>query len=562
MSNSAKKDTLDVLVVGAGATGLTSACELARHQMKLRVIDKVPVRSDKSRALAVHARTLELFQYLGIAEQACARGNPINTFNIIIKKDPAVHLDLSKLASPYNFTLGLSQSETERILEERLQGFGHKVERNAELVDLSQDQDGVRSKVRHADGTIEEIYSSWLIATDGAHSTVRHKLNLAFDGVPYEELFLLADCHVDPKFPDNEINVYWADDGVLALFPFGQGRYRIICDLSKPEDVSDFTQEDGVEPSLAKVQALVDKRSNLPLKLSDSVWIAPFRIHRRLVQEYKHGRIFLAGDAAHIHSPVGGQGMNTGIQDAFNLVWKLAYVHKLYAQEGLLYSYQDERHPVAQAVLHGTDFATKTLATPGPIIKQIRNHVLPVLASQDFIQKRIRELISEIDVNYRESAVVKDHHAFLEKFAGPCAGDRALNATLGAKSNGANAKEESIEIYNLLRDTKHQLLLFTSTEIDDAAMANFEKIAQLVKQGFDMLIATHLVVPEDVFPGKANWIASNSILIDKGSQCHKIYGASSSCLYLLRPDGYVAYRAMPPDAVDFSNYLAQVFVGK
>lgn len=561
MSNSAK---LDVLIVGAGATGLTSACELAHHQMSLRVIDKVPSRSSLSRALAVHARTLELFQFMGIADKAVASGNPIDTFNIIIKNGikaevPAIHLDLSKLASPYNFTLGLSQSETERILEEHLNALGHNVERNAELVDVSQSPESVQAKLKHADGRVEDVQASWLIACDGAHSTVRHKLNLAFDGVPYEEEFLLADCHIEPKFPDNVINVYWAEDGVLAFFPFGGGRYRIIADLSTKEAAAQFACENGKEPSLDKVQELVDTRSGLPLKLSNSVWTATFRIHRRQVQEYKHGRIFLVGDAAHIHSPVGGQGMNTGIQDAFNLAWKLAYVHKLYAQEGLLTSYQEERHPVAQAVLHGTDFATKTLATPGPIIKQIRNHILPVLASQDFVQYRMRELISEIDVNYRESTIVKESHAFLEKFAGPRAGDRALNVNL---QNVNGKSSEPTEIYNMLRETKHQLLLFTSNKFDAQALAKLEKIAKWVKQGFDMLIAAHLIVPQDKYSDQINWTASPSILIDNGSTCHKIYGADSSCLYLIRPDGYVAYRAMPPDDVDFSGYLAQVFVGK
>src|SRR4030095_357834 len=220
--------------------------------------------------------------------------------------------------------------------------------RGTSLQAFWQDDDSVTCTLEHGDGEEENADFLWVIGCDGSHSTVRHRLNVPFEGAPYEECFALADVKVEWSNADDELYGYLGEDSVMLLFPFGNGRYRVISESSG-------AQAEGEAPALGYFQDLMDRLGPPGARVTDPLWTTWFRIHRRCVNKYREGRIFLAGDAAHIHSPAGGQGMNTGIQDAYNLAWKLALVLKGQAPKSLLDSYEAERHPIAQMVLRGTD---------------------------------------------------------------------------------------------------------------------------------------------------------------------------------------------------------------
>ena len=249
------------------------------------------------------------------------------------------HVTFDGVESPYPFALMLPQSETERLLETQLGSFGVTVERNVELTEFVEEGDKVSCAVRHATGHTEAIEAAWLIGCDGAHSIVRHRLGLQFKGDTIATDFVLADLHISGlTTPSDELAIFWHQDGMIIFFPISPGRFRIIADLG-PSGMGPRP-----EPTLPEVEALVDRRGPDELTLSDPIWMAAFGINERKVANYRSGRIFLAGDAAHVHSPAGGQGMNTGMQDAFNLAWKLALiVREIAASDALLDSYSAEK---------------------------------------------------------------------------------------------------------------------------------------------------------------------------------------------------------------------------
>ena len=295
-----------VLVVGAGPVGLLMASELARHGVPVRVIDKAPAASDKSKALGVHARSLEMLENIGIVESFLAAGINIYGVSVYCEGKRIVHLGFDELKSPYPFVLMIPQSKTESILSEHLAHLGYQIERNVELIGFSDEQEQVIATLRHADGLIETMPTPWLIGCDGAHSTVRHILGLPFAGAQYQEVFGLADVKVDWTLPEDEMHTFLSEEGPLVFFPFGSGRYRVMAEATHDMDTENA-------PSLKDFQALVDRRCSAGATLSDPHWLTWFKFHCRSVSRLWCGRVFLAGDAAHIHSPVGGQGMNTGM---------------------------------------------------------------------------------------------------------------------------------------------------------------------------------------------------------------------------------------------------------
>jgi 2-polyprenyl-6-methoxyphenol hydroxylase-like FAD-dependent oxidoreductase len=545
-----------VLVVGAGPTGLTMAAELVLHGVQCRIIDKAAAASDKSKALAIHARTLEVLESLGIADQLIAQGHKLHGMRIFIEGKPAVHARLDRIASRYPFVLALAQNETERILEQHLASIGVRVERETELTGLGQDGGGVSATLRRADGE-ERITTPYLIGCDGAHSTVRHVLGLRFEGAAYEELFVLADVHIAWQLADDEARIYVNPEGMAAYFPMGGGRYRLIAELPQSTAIAP-------EPSLAEVQALVDRFGPPGTVLSEPHWLATFRIHRRKVANYRSGRVFVAGDAAHIHSPAGGQGMNTGIQDAHNLAWKLALVVKGTAAPALLDSYQAERHPVAEQVLRTTDAMTRVISLRNPLARAVRDFVIPVAASQSFVQKRFMRDLAELSVNYRRSPIVAQTlpdlrdalrqpglgaRAWWAFNAGPHPGDRAPDAAL------KTGDQTGIRLYEALDPTRHNLVLFTGMDPIVGGDAALRDTAEMVAEGFDALIKV-LVVGS----GNARTHSGpGQLLIDPDHGAHRAYGASVQCLYLLRPDRYVGFRSLLPGRASLGGYLSRIF---
>jgi 2-polyprenyl-6-methoxyphenol hydroxylase-like FAD-dependent oxidoreductase len=414
----------DVLIVGAGPVGLVMAIELARYGVGVRLIDKAAQRSDKSKALVIWSRSLELLERSGCSVGLVDAGYKVITLNISADGKSIAQMTLEGLATPYPYALMIPQSETERILEEFLNTLGVRVERTVELTRFDASDDEVVSVLHHSDGTEETVESSWLIGCDGAHSTVRHQLGMEFEGETSPIEWLLADVHLEgiPRAP--EINVVWHADGIVVTFPIAEDRYRVIADagaaIEKSAPHSEPTLEDGYrsvadsgaatdttalqsEPTLEQVQAILDKRFPGGVRATNPIWLSSFRINERKVTDYRAGRVFLAGDAAHVHSPAGGQGMNTGMQDACNLAWKLALVVHGTCGAQLLDSYSSERSPIADEVLKVTGRVTSLGTVKGKAAQFLRNHTAALVLGLPIVRRLAAESAAEISIGYPHS---------------------------------------------------------------------------------------------------------------------------------------------------------------
>jgi 2-polyprenyl-6-methoxyphenol hydroxylase-like FAD-dependent oxidoreductase len=308
------------------------------------------------------------------------------------------HVSMDSVRSPYPYGLMLPQSETERLLEERLAGWGVTVERQVELINFKSTADGAEAVLRHPDGREEVATADWLLGCDGAHSAVRHGLGAPFTGETNKSDWMLADVHMTGyPYPDSEASVYWHRDGVFVIFPISPGRYRVLADLPPAGTESPPT------PTLEQVQTIIDRRGPSGLKAFDPIWLAGFRINGRKVASYRWGRVFLAGDAAHVHSPAGGQGMNTGMQDAFNLAWKLALVVRKTCAEHLLDSYSPERSGVGDEVLKAAGRLTAIGTLRNPIAQTLRNLVGHVMLGLRSVQHAFADTMTEVSIGYPTS---------------------------------------------------------------------------------------------------------------------------------------------------------------
>ena len=539
-----------VLIVGAGPVGLAAATELTRHGVPFRLIDQNAAPSVHSKALGVQPRTLEIFAQMGLIEATLDAGHPIHGIRLHAPGQELAHIKMGGLDTPYPFTLILPQSLTEQVFIDHLAGVGVGVEREVELVSFTDALDGITATLRHADGTEETFQSPWLLGCDGAHSTVRHALGLAFEGGAYAESFVLADLKIAGGLPEDELSVFFHPDGLLAIFPLGRGAFRVTANL--PPDAPAALLN---APTLEDIQALVQQRGLTDVTLSDSVWISGFRIHHRKVAHYRQGRAFVLGDAAHIHSPAGGQGMNTGIQDAHNLAWKLALVWRGQAPESLLDSYGAEREPVARGVLRLTDAMTRTVTLRQPLVEQLRNHVLPFLAGLETLQHNMANTITELAINYRKSPIVEQHwgHGLTALHpTGPAAGDRAPDGPIHSTPDNDHSP-----LWDILRGTGHNLLLFSGFDPTPDDYRSLIAI-QATLQDYAPQLTPHLIVAgRSLSPDLA---PSGSILWDNERALHQRYGADSACLYLIRPDGYIGYRSLPPEGAKLKTYWERIFV--
>ena len=405
-----------VLVVGAGPVGLTLANELARHGIAIRVVDKAPARTDKSKALVLWSRTLELLDDAGYAAPFLPAGFAAHGAQISNGKDIVARVTFDSVDSRFAYALMIPQSETERILEEQLARHGIAVERSVEMTGFADKGTSVAATLKKPDGTSETVAADWLVGCDGAHSAVRHGLDFTFDGNTLESNWVLADGHLKGLEPHDRLHIFWQRDGILAFFPIVGDRWRVVGDLGAAE--AGGHQGD---PTLAEVNALLARRGSSALVMSDPIWLAAFRINERKVRDYRKGRVFLAGDAAHIHSPAGGQGMNTGMQDAFNLAWKLALVIKGSARPSLLDSYSPERTAVGERVLRNAGRLTELATLRSPVLQGIRNTVARFATGFPFVQHKMANQLTEMDIGYPESPLtVRDGDAG----HGPKAGER------------------------------------------------------------------------------------------------------------------------------------------
>jgi 2-polyprenyl-6-methoxyphenol hydroxylase-like FAD-dependent oxidoreductase len=393
-----------VLIAGAGPTGLVLALWLNRLGVRVRVIDKVAEPGTTSRALAVHARTLEYYRCLGMADEVVRNGLPLNVANLWAKGRRAGRVgffDLGQGLSPFPYVIIYPQDVHERMLIERLTAAGVKIERPTELLDFRDDGQGVTARLRHSDGADETCRADYLAGCDGARSTVRELLDVGFGGNTYAHLFYVADVEASGPVMNRELNLALDTSDFLAVFPLvrpGNARFIGTARIGGGTGMrEDMTWDDVSHDVLAQLKVNVDHVN----------WFSTYRVHHRVAGSFRKGRAFLLGDAAHIHSPVGGQGMNTGIGDAVNLSWKLAAAVRNRDAEKLLDTYEPERIAFAKRLVATTDRAFTFITRTGSLAKLVRVNVVPRLLPRVFAVKAIRRTmfraISQIAVNYRES---------------------------------------------------------------------------------------------------------------------------------------------------------------
>ena len=400
-----------VLIVGAGPVGLTAAAELARYGVDLRIIDSSAHPSRTSKALVIWSRTLELMDRMGCTTAFLeaglkARGATIRNGIGVLGRNSFDHV-----ASPHPAPLMIPQSETERLLTAHLASFGITVEREVELIGFDEGVEEVAVRLRHADGREEAITTPWLLGCDGAHSAVRHGLGFKFCGEAEGNDWMLADVRLegDRRPAEDEILPYLHRDGPFVIFPIPGGRSRVIALVGATDP--DASRSD---PTLPEVQAMIDSRTGRGFRATDPVWLSNFCINERKVEHYRRGRIFLVGDAAHVHSPAGGQGMNTGMQDAVGLAWRLALVMRGEGAASLLDSYSVERSAVGDMVLRNASRLTRMATLSNPAVQSARNIAIRVLLGVPAVRRRMATQMSEIAIGYPASPLS----------AGPGAGTR------------------------------------------------------------------------------------------------------------------------------------------
>jgi 2-polyprenyl-6-methoxyphenol hydroxylase-like FAD-dependent oxidoreductase len=546
--------TVDVLVVGAGPVGLTMAAALHHYGLTCRIVDKAAVASDKSKALVVWSRTLELLDNLHLADTFVKTGLKATGASVYSGGKRISHVTIAGVQSPFGYPLMIPQNETERLLAAHLTQQGIRIERSVELTSFREEADAVACTLRHTggdpDGQEESLRVPWLIGCDGAHSAVRHGLNLPFVGDPEPNDWLLADVHIEGPIAKDEISVFWHRQGVLVYFPITRDRCRIIADIGTAKG------DKPPDPTLAEVQAVVDERGPGGLTLSDPVWLAGFRINERKVTDYRRGRVMLAGDAAHIHSPAGGQGMNTGMQDAFNLAWKLALANRGRGKiDALLNSYSVERSAVGDQVLHAAGRMTVVATLRNPVAQYLRNHVAGVAMSFGFVQDKFKNALCELSINYRHSPLSQDD--WLGHGGELAAGDRMPDAPLAPATGGAPTS-----LFAVLRGTRHNLLLFPGPH-GRASLAPLLEIAERVERDFPDLFAAHRILTAGASQLDPSATPANiAAWLDVEGQLQQQIAADDRAVIVVRPDGYIGYRGQPADAARLEQYLDRYLVRK
>lgn len=542
----------DVLIVGAGPTGLTLAIELARRGISYRIIDKAPHPSQYSKALGVMARTLELLHQADVAETLIAQGHQVTGMQASSYNKVLAQVNFNSLIqSPYPYVLMVPQSITEKVLMDRLLSLGGTVERQVQLTALQQSgqpHQYVQAIIQHTGESAqseEQILARWVVGCDGAHSTVRHLSHIAFEGEVLAQSFALADVQIDWKQDHNKLYVYLNKGYLTALFPMLNHRHRVIIGMPPDHSVTSSAHDQSIE--LADIQAVLDICLPIKVTISDPIWLAKFAVHQRKVKHYRTGRIFLAGDAAHIHSPIGGQGMNTGIQDAFNLGWKLALVCQGYASDMILDSYHAEREPIGRQLLRGTSLFTRLATTRYSVPIAIRNTVAPLLSSRKVIQKRLFSLISETGLAYPYSPIVQQGKGWQRPMLH--AGERAPDGGYGKSS-------------------RHTLLLFTGehpviaspkppTLEDDIEEPDHRSLLTQVAAKWDDIIDIHILLPDQ--PLMTPLLLPSHIHIDSDNDLHQQYGMGKGGYVLIRPDGYISYIGNLNDEMDLIGWVYRSF---
>ena len=486
-----------VLVVGAGPVGLVAGAELARRGVHVRVIEKLAQPTDQSRAIAVHPRSLDMFDRMGIVDELVSTGIKAVAMQLYAGHTKLFRVPLGEVDSAFPFTLTTAQTETERVLNDHLESLGVTVDRGVEVIALAQCDEGVHVTLRREDGSTEEVSTSWVIGSDGGHSMVRKVVGTKLAGSFVGERFLLADVDAEHQLDLDSMHTFFAPDGPVVVLPMADGRMRFLAEVHDAQL--------NMNPTQDELQTILDRRIG-GIRVLRSHWLTAFEIHHARVPAYRWGRVFLAGDAAHIHSPAGGQGMNTGMQDAFNLAWKLAAVIDGKAGDTLLNSYEAERLPIADGVIAFTDRLTRAGTLSG-LPRRIRDVAIRMVSRVPAARRFMAETATEVNVSYPNSPIAVGRRPGRAKVSAgehlPHVADAEVQKQLGAA---------------LGPDTGHVVLTIDGTHVT----------------------------------------ANDTVIDDPNGVVAQRFGVTKGGRVVIRPDSYIGAVAALDDTTTIADYFATV----
>jgi 2-polyprenyl-6-methoxyphenol hydroxylase-like FAD-dependent oxidoreductase len=511
----------EVLIAGAGPTGLVLALWLARLGVRIRIIDKNPYPAAHSRALAVQARTLEFYSQLGFANELVEAGHRVAAFNLWVAGRKVAHApfgDLGRGLSPFPFALIYPQDEHEPFLIRHLAELGVTVERPTELLSFEERPGHVLARLRLADGSEQTCRASFLAGCDGARSVVRQSLNIGFPGGEYTHLFYVADVTATGAVANGELHVALDDADFLAIFPLNDnGRIRLVGAIRDEQaQQAEHSASNEEQPQLSWNDVSKRVLNWIHIDIQQINWFSTYRVHHRVAEHFRHGRAFLLGDAAHIHSPVGGQGMNTGIGDAVNLSWKLAAALRGHAPASILDTFEPERIAFARRLVATTDKAFTAVTSSGDLARLLRLHIvpylIPTLLSSSTVRPFLFRTVSQTAINYRDSALSQGRTGKLH------AGDRLPWLQLAT-----GPKNPHPDNFATLSSLDWQIHIYSTWICPDIRRLSLER-----------KLAFH------VFPWQAEFART---------------GIAENAAYLIRPDGYIAFADPAAKARNLAAYL-------
>jgi 2-polyprenyl-6-methoxyphenol hydroxylase-like FAD-dependent oxidoreductase len=507
----AARPDCQVLVVGAGPTGLVLAADLLARGVSTRIIDKGDGVNLETRAIGVHARALEVLDLMGLAERFVEHGQIVRWWCFYADGKPRLSLDLSRNGTRFGFMLDIPQHQTECLLRARVAELGGVIEQRAELTGLTDEAARVTARVRDARGQTRVITAGYVVGCDGAHSRVRHELGLRFQGHPYPQAWLLADVRLDWGRPEDVVHAFFRADGLpLVCFPMRDHSWRLVVPFAGDRVPG--------APDIGEIQQLVDQRAPGRVVVSDPTWLASFNCHRRSTNVYRRGHVLLAGDAVHIHTPAGGQGMNTGITDAHNLGWKLALVTAGRSPAQLLDTYGREREPVAAQVLGLTHALVRFGTVTHPVQRALRDAIVPAAARIGPIHRRAVRRWTQVHVSYPASSLTWPDRGRGRPRPGQRAPDIKVLSRYGPR-----------RLFTVLRRGRH-VMVVAGADPDSA-------------------LASPVLEPyRDLFE-----------VVARGSGHARAFRSSrAGSVFLVRPDGYIAARGRPDRLETVLGYLREL----